>query len=135
MTADNRKPNGKVGFGKPPLDSRFKPGQSGNPSGRPKGTRNLRTDVRDTLQAPVKVADKGRPRRISTQQAVLMRLREKALNGDARSLDRLLEYARVFNNDVEAAFTDASIAVEDQAILDAYAEQIRTAKDAGSSGK
>ena len=36
----------KVGYGKPPLHSRFTRGQSGNPKGRPKGVRNFKTDVR-----------------------------------------------------------------------------------------
>jgi Family of unknown function (DUF5681) len=35
---------GKVGYGKPPLNSRYKPGQSGNPSGRPKGAASFRSD-------------------------------------------------------------------------------------------
>ena len=56
-----------------------------------------------------------------------MRLREKALKGDSRSLDRLLYYARIFNNDSEEVTPEASIAEEDQAILDAYAAEIQAA--------
>ncbi len=33
-----------VGYCKPPKRTRFQPGQSGNPRGRPKGTKNLKTD-------------------------------------------------------------------------------------------
>src|SRR5215510_10011610 len=61
MTAGNRKGGWKVGFRKPPVHSRFKPGQSGNPAGRPKGTCNFKSDVRDTLQSVVKINDKGAP--------------------------------------------------------------------------
>ena len=38
-----------VGFGKPPMHTRFKPGQSGNPRGRPKHSRNLKTIIQEVL--------------------------------------------------------------------------------------
>ena len=60
-----------VGYGKPPVHSRFKPGQSGNSKGRPKGVRNFKTDVQATLKAPVKVTRGGKPRNVSTQAAML----------------------------------------------------------------
>jgi hypothetical protein len=36
----------RVGYGRPPLATRFRPGQSGNPRGRPKGARNLSSQSR-----------------------------------------------------------------------------------------
>lgn len=89
----------EVGYGKPPKHSRFKKGQSGNPKGRPKGSRNFATDVKQTLNHPVRLSEDGRPRTISTQQAALYRLREKALNGDVRALDRLLALAQTHNGE------------------------------------
>jgi hypothetical protein len=65
---------------------------------------------------------------VSTQEAALLRLREKALKGDARSLDRLLELAQTFNNGAAIeAFGDKPVSAEDQAILDAYAAEVRSA--------
>ncbi len=133
MSADKSDPGPKTGFCRPPVHTRFKSGVSGNPAGRPKGTRNLSNDVKRTLQTLVKLKDQGQPRRVSTQEAALMRLREKALKGDPRSLDRLLEYARMYNNDVETTSSDKSLTAEDQAILDAYTTEIRT--DTQSSNK
>jgi hypothetical protein len=78
--------------------------------------------VRRTLKAPVKVKEGGRSRTISTQAGVLMMLREKALNGDQRALDRLVELASRFNNEPATAQQDLS--GEDQAILAAYAAEI-----------
>ncbi len=37
----------EVGFGKPPADTRFRPGQSGNPKGRPRGSKNKRPALND----------------------------------------------------------------------------------------
>jgi hypothetical protein len=124
-SAPNSEGNGAkytVGYGKPPQHGRFRPGRSGNPAGRPRGVHNLGTDVRRTLKARVRVKEGGRSRTISTQAGVLVMLREKALNGDARALDRLVELASRFNNEPEA--TQQDLSADDQAILDAYAAEI-----------
>ena len=57
-----------------------------------------------------------------TQVAALFRLREKALNGDVRALDRLLQLATMYNNDEQPA--SAGLTVEDQAILAIYQERL-----------
>lgn len=109
-----------VGYGKPPVHSRFQPGQSGCPAGRRKGVRNLITDVKRTLMTPVRVKEAGRMRKRSTQEALLMVLREKALQGDGRAIDRLLELARRFNNDPTEPGLAQPLAADDLAILAAY---------------
>jgi len=69
----------------------------------------------------------------SLQQAVLLRLREKALKGDARSLDQLIELAKTFNNIAAVeSVGDEALAAEDQAILDAYAEEVRSRPPSGA---
>jgi hypothetical protein len=115
-----------VGYRKPPLHTRFRPGQSGNPAGRPKAVRNLSTDVRRTLKTPVKLTEGRRPRKISTQEGALLVLREKALKGDARALDRLLELASRYNNDAGDTITQ-QLSADDQAILAAYVAEFAPA--------
>jgi hypothetical protein len=55
----------EVGYGRPPLASRFQPGRSGNPKGRPKGAKNLTTLTREKLDAKVSVREGGREKRMS----------------------------------------------------------------------
>jgi hypothetical protein len=117
-----------VGYGKPPLHSRFRGGQSGNPAGRRKGVRNLMTDVKRTLSTPIKVKEGGRTRKKSTQEGALMVLREKALRGDARALDRLLELAKLFNNDAAEIGPAQPLGADDQAILAAYVAEFAAAE-------
>jgi Family of unknown function (DUF5681) len=133
MTADNSDDDVKVGYRKPPSHTRFKPGQSGNPRGRAKGVLNFATDLKRTLQAPITLNDRGKTRNVTTQKAVLLRLREKALKGDGRSLDRLLEYARIYDTGTTAAPSDIGCA-DDQAILDAFREEVLAAERANTSG-
>ena len=110
----------EVGYGKPPIHSQFQPGQSGNPAGRRKGVRNLRTDVKRMLATPVKVKEGGRMRTRSTQEAALMFLREKVFKDNTRALDRFFELAVRFNDDAAEVGPAQPLLADDQAILAAY---------------
>ena len=134
MTDETNEDGFAVGYKKPPRHSRFQPGQSGNPRGRQKGVRNLATDVKRTLEVPVRLNDQGKARRVSSQEAALLRLMEKALMGDLRALAQFLELAKIFNNSSAVATAGNEVlAAEDQAILDAYAEDIRSQRPAAVS--
>jgi len=78
-------PNDEPGFQQPPGGGRFKPGTSGNPSGRPKGSRNLRTDLTQMMKKKIAVRENGKARSISRQEAMLLRLYDKALHGDVKA--------------------------------------------------
>ena len=108
-----------VGYGKPPRHSRFKKGQSGNTKGRPRGSRNFSTDLKATLEEPIRVTNHGKSQTVSTQQAALMRLREKALSGDVRALDSLIGLARLYN-DEEMAEAATRLSATDAEILEAH---------------
>ncbi len=69
------------------------------------------------------LSENGKSKRVSTQEALILRLREKALKGDARALETLLSLARTHNEDFAGASEDRSVAADDQAILDAYLEE------------
>jgi hypothetical protein len=87
----------KVGYGRPPTHSRFQKGRSGNPRGRQKGVDNFLTDLLHSLEIPVNVNENGKSKRVSTQKALLLRAREKALKGENRALENLLDLARMHN--------------------------------------
>ena len=115
----------KVGYGKPPQETRFEKGRSGNPKGRPKGHRNFKTDVTEALNAPVTINENGKRKNVTSQRAALMRLREKALKGDARSLDRLLDLARTYNSDEASGDVTEILTAKDEAIIENFAERYR----------
>lgn len=79
-----------VGYGRPPQASRFKPGQSGNPNGRPKGTKNLATDLAEELGETIRIREGERQLKVSKQRAMLKALVAKALKGDARAASLLI---------------------------------------------
>lgn len=80
----------EVGYRKPPVHTRFQKGQSGNPSGRPKGSINVATALEKELNTPVTIKENGRTRTITKLQAAIKQLVNKAAGGDPRALHLLL---------------------------------------------
>lgn len=85
----------QVGYGRPPAASRFQPGQSGNPKGRPKGARNISSTARDALERAINVKEKGKWRKTTVRKAAFHRLAEKAAAGDVKALQCLLSLESV----------------------------------------
>ena len=122
-----------VGYKKPPMQTRFKKGQSGNRLGRPKDVRNFKTDVRKQLNEPVTVREGGSVRTVSSQEAGLMKLRAKALAGDQRALDRLLGLAERYAIEDEADATEAGLSGEDEAIIERFIDRALEDRATGPS--
>jgi hypothetical protein len=110
--------NYKIGYRRPPLDRRFKPGCSGNPRGRPKGSRNARTVVEQVIKETVPVRENGRVRKITKLEAMIQAAVLKAMKGDSRSLNSILAFMAKTNQFAEAeAETSAALPEDDAAIL------------------
>jgi Family of unknown function (DUF5681) len=85
------KVSGRKG-GNPPKDTRFKPGQSGNPQGRPKGSKNLSTLMMEAARDQVSANIGGKTQRISKIQATTMQLATKAASGDNAAIAKFLAW-------------------------------------------
>lgn len=109
-----------TGYKRPPVASRWKKGQSGNPSGRKRGSLNLCTDLLAELSEVIQINEGGSARRITKQRALLKSLAARGIQGDARAANLILNLMiRIL--DPDAGPTEpANVGAEDKAILDAY---------------
>ena len=82
-----------VGYGKPPLPSRFARGRSGNARGRPKGTKNLKTLIRQAMTASISIKEGTNSRRLSKIEGVVLRQLQNALKADDRSAMAVIKMA------------------------------------------
>lgn len=86
----------EVGYGKPPKNTRFKKGQSGNPKGRLKGRKNMSTIVSNVLDRNVTITENGQTRKVKFMEALVNQMAAKALNGSTRDQIALLKAIHVY---------------------------------------
>jgi len=123
---DDAKRGYEVGYRKPPKHTQFKPGKSGNPRGRPKGTKNLATDLREELGETVLVREGDRAKRISKQRALVKSLMTRTLKGDARAATLLTSMMlRLLDTGEDAPVEEAPLLDDELDVLNAFAERAR----------
>lgn len=81
----------EVGYGKPPKRTQFRKGTSGNPKGRPKRARNLRTVLLETAAEMVMVRQGDRTEKLPKGEALIKSLMTRALSGDYRAVALVLQ--------------------------------------------
>jgi hypothetical protein len=122
-----------VGYGKPPRAHQYKAGQSGNKTGRPKGSRNEATILNEILDHKVVLNDRGKTRRITLLEAILRKVAEDGLRGNIKSIGFLLNryYAAA-----AGGVAQADLSEDDKAVLDAYLRKLKNLpEDDGGEGQ
>lgn len=109
-------PEDGIGYGRPPRHSRFKPGQSGNPRGRPRRKRAVEEIVDDVLQEKMWITLRGQRKRVPAERAIFYRMLEQALKGDIKAA-RLLFGIKGSRSDQDASSAAPFLSDEDLAIL------------------
>jgi hypothetical protein len=105
MSEENMSDSYEVGYGKPPKDTQFKKGSSGNPKGRPKKARDFHHELLRQSRASITLNVNGSRRRVSKHEAAILQLLDKSIRG---SIPALRTY-----------FGQYQVAVEKEALLEA----------------
>jgi hypothetical protein len=113
--------DGDVGYGRPPVAHQFKPGQSGNPKGRPKGAKNESTILRELMGRKIESRSGNRSRKITILEGILLRITEDSLKGNTKSATFLLNrYAAMVSGELQRP----DLNEDDRAVLEAFAQRI-----------
>jgi hypothetical protein len=112
----------EVGYGKPPKAHQFKKGQTGNPKGRRKGSKNLKTDLREELAEGILVRDGGKARKLSKQRAMVKALMAKALGGNVNAINALID---LMERLIPPEPDNAPLDKDDMEVLEAYLARLQ----------
>ena len=129
MTDDTKNtPTGdyEVGYCKPPRHTQFKPGQSGNPRGRPKGTKNLKTDLIEELGERIVIREGDQPKKVSKQRAIVKSLVTRTLNGDTRAANLITSMMlRLLDTGEGTPEVEDALHHDERDILDDFERRVR----------
>jgi hypothetical protein len=106
-----------VGYGRPPKEMQFRPGESGNPTGRRRGSRSVGAVLNDVFRQKIEVTENGKTRRVTALEAMALRLRNDALRGDARAIKLSVELMRRHAETDESTVQFEELQAQDREIL------------------
>lgn len=107
--------NYEIGKGRPPRATRWKPGQSGNPKGRPKGAKNLATIFNDVLNQKFEIQEQGTTRIITAREGIVRRVVHEALKGNIKATAFVLAKEPEIVRNAEAVKMTTSNVTPDEA--------------------
>jgi len=111
-----------VGYGRPPLEHQFKPGQSGNKRGRPKGSKSEATILNELLSRKININQNGTTRRISVLEGMLLKFAEDALRGNPKSAAFLLARKQLTESFEQPA--TATLDMDDQTVFESFVKEL-----------
>jgi hypothetical protein len=117
MTGDKHNGTNDVGYCKPPKSSRFKPGESGNPRGRPRGSLNWGMVLQRALGEKVVINENGRCKVMTKLEAAIMQLVNKAASGDGKAIHYLCQLVVSVEERSVAVEPSAQISETDQKVI------------------
>jgi hypothetical protein len=109
-----------VGYRRPPKETQFKTGKSGNPKGRRKGSRPVGAVLQDIIQQKVSVTEGDKTRRIPALEVIIRRLTNDAMRSDPRAIKLLLSLVDRYGDSPETKVKLGEILAEDETILAEY---------------
>lgn len=88
----------EVGYKKPPIASRFPKGRSGNPKGRPRGSKNVRDVFEREMSRRLVGRVNGRRTSMTSLQAIVKQLFHRSVAGDLKATKLLLDCLKSLPN-------------------------------------
>lgn len=125
----------EVGYGRPPVATRFRVGGIGNPKGRPKRRKTVGQSIEAALMAPHKIEENGRVRTLSAQDIIILNLVRMAARGNARAIQTLFALRERYRDNPAVNVSMADLDREDQKLIEAELDKLAKARNDSTDEK
>jgi hypothetical protein len=115
----------EVGYGRPPVATRFQPGGIGNPKGRPRKQKSVGKIIQEALMIRVTIEENGRSRTMTAQEVIIRNLVNAAARRDVRAIHALFALKERYEDSSETTLDPAELRPEDQEIIEGYLATLR----------
>lgn len=118
----------RVGYRSPPKSTQFKKGESGNPKGRPKGSRSLQTILVQELKSNVTIHENGRSMTVKKGEVIVKRMVNKAMDGDHKAANLVMGVSQ--QHELQEALKEPSVMEtlpqDDRAVMQSLMERMKS---------
>ncbi len=122
----------KPGYCSPPEQTRFKPGKSGNPRGRPKGTLNVASVLAKVLRERVVINESGKRKSVTKLEAEIKQLMNRAASGDLKAVALLTALVRsAEERSSQTAMPNSEIEEVDEKVLNGILKRLESTNNGG----
>lgn len=128
-----RKSTFGVGYQRPPAKKQFKKGQSGNPSGRPKGAKNLPTVIKEAASKKLAVIEDGKRKKKSKMELMVTQMMNRAAHGEARFTQMAFDQFRNIENRLGTDQNNDVFEEADRPVVAQIIARIRRGERGGSN--
>jgi len=114
----------EVGYGRPPVATRFRAGGVGNPKGRPKRAKTVGQIIQDAMLTTVKIEVNGKPKTMTAQEVIIRNLVASAARGDHRAIQALFGLKARYQDSAETTLVPTDLDASDRRIIEEYLDKV-----------
>jgi hypothetical protein len=116
----NQRSDGEVGYGRPPVAHQFRPGQVGNPRGRPKKSKTVGQMIQDALVTTVTIEENGRRKKMTPLEVIIRNLVSAAAHRDMRAITMLFKLRDHYQDSSATNLDPSDLNTDDRKIIEEY---------------
>jgi len=115
-----------IGYGRPPIATRFQPGGIGNPKGRPRRVKTVGQIIQDAMMTAVKIEVNGKSKTMTAQEVIIRNLVHSAARGDTKAIHALFGLKARYQDSADTTLTPSDLEASDRKIIEEFFAKVGT---------